>query len=737
MRFLLPVLFVLTSGLLFGQANFWSDSKESEIPATPQSRLVKPDRYRTQRLNLVQMKALLATVPQEAEFVAGDPGLLLSFPLPYGGYADFEVWEAPVMAPELTARYPEIRSYAGRSRQGDYVRFDVSPAGLHAMILPLERSKAVYIDPYTKDNTADYICYDTRDYRMPEGKFMECLVSDDQTEVIQGPGVSDRAGTCGNLRTYRLALACTGEYANFHGATGTNKAPALAAMNTSMTRVNGVFELDAGLRMVLIANTDLLIYTNPSTDPYTNNNGSTMLTQNINTCNSVIGSANYDIGHVFSTGGGGVAYLSCVCTSNKAGGVTGSPSPVGDPFDIDYVAHEMGHQYGAQHTQYNNCQRSNASAMEPGSASTIMGYAGICTPNVQNNSDDYFHARSIGQMATFINGATGNSCATLVPNGNSAPALNALTNRTIPRSTPFVLTAVGSDPDGGALSYCWEQMNAYSSPAQPMPPATTNKSGPVFRSFDPTASPSRYFPRFDDVLNNINSTWEKLPSISRTLSFRVTLRDNNPGGGCTTERDMTVTVTANAGPFVVTQPNTAVTWAGNSTQTVTWNVAGTTGNGVNCSSVNILLSTDGGATFSTLVAGTPNDGSQAVTIPNVGTTQARIMVEAVNNVFYDISNANFTIQAQLQDFGAADRDADLPLDVFPNPTGGWVQVNVPDSWGKTPLVLRIWNLDGRLLLENTNFVSGAQVDVTALVKGAYQLEVLRDGDKLQRTLIRQ
>ena len=738
MRYFLSFTFaLLLNGLVYGQANPWSDINETGISAAPQARMIIPSRYRTQHLDLLQLKSHLATAPQEAEFVAGEPGMLLDFPLPDGGYSAFEVWEAPVMDPALSAKYPTIRSYAGRNRQGDYIRFDVSPTGLHAMILPIQRSKVVFIDPYARGNEVDYICYFKNDLVRPEDKFMDCLVTDDLSALTVETDIMDRAGSCGNLRTYRLALACTGEYAFFHGAIGTNKAPALAAMNTTMTRVNGVFEIDAGLRMIIVANNENVIYTDAGTDPYTNNNGSSMLGQNQTACNTQIGSANYDIGHVFSTGGGGVAYLSCVCGSSKAGGVTGSSSPVGDAFDIDYVIHEMGHQFGAEHTQYNNCNRSNASAMEPGSASTIMGYAGICSPNVQNNSDDYFHARSIGQIATFING-TGNGCANLVPNGNSAPSCAALVNRTIPKSTPFVLTASGSDPNGDALTYCWEQMDAYKSPSQPMPPTTTNKTGPVFRSVDPGPSPSRYFPIFGDVLNNTSGTWEKLPSISRSLNFRVTVRDNHANGGCTTEKDMVVTVAAAAGPFVVTLPNTAVNWLGNSSQTITWNVAGTTGNGVNCANVAILLSTDGGASFTTLVSSTPNDGTQGVTIPNVGTTQARILIQAVGNVFYDVSNVNFTITAvQPLQFGGSSRSSGPSLHVFPNPTSGLIQVHTPANWQVTPLMLRIRDVEGRIVLEDQAFISGQTVEVTRLIQGIYQVEVILNGEKQQCVFVRQ
>lgn len=649
----LRILAALPLSLVFSfpgvaQPIVWSDIAESAIVANPNDRLIVPDRYRTLRLDFAAMRAHLITAPALNDYLQGTPGISVDFPLPDGGMATFEVWDAPVLHPDLGKAFPEIRSFAGKSRSnpGMTARFDISPKGLHALLFNPGGS-SIFIDPYARGNTADYLCYFRKDFVKRTGDTFVCHVSDLEKVELPAPlpyPVSDRAGDCGNRRQYRLALACTGEYANYHGSFGSNKAPALAAMNTSMTRVNGVFERDCGLTMIIVPNDTAIIFTNPANDPYTNSNGSAMLAQNQTTCNNIIGSSNYDIGHVFSTGGGGVAYLGCVCGSNKAGGVTGSPNPIGDPFDIDYVAHEIGHQYGAYHTQFNNCNRTNSSAMEPGSASTIMGYAGICDPNVQSNSDDYFHARSLQQIGIFVTGA-GNSCSVKVPTGNSAPVITALTNRTIPHSTPFILTASATDPNGDAMTYCWEQMNAYTMD-EDMPPTPDNTSGPVFRSLLPTTESSRYFPYYAAVLNNFTPTWEVLPSVSRSMSFRVTVRDNNPAAGCTSEANMTVT-TASTGPFQVVTPNGGENYPSNSTQTVTWNVAGSNGSPVNCANVSILLSTDGGNNYSTLLASTPNDGSQQVTYNVSPTSQARIALLAVGNVFYDISNSNFTISAPL------------------------------------------------------------------------------------------
>jgi hypothetical protein len=466
----------------------------------------------------------------------------------------------------------------------------------------------------------------------------------------------NRADNGTQLRTYRLALACTGEYASFHGGTVAN---VLAAMNTSMARVNGLFERDACLTMQIVANNDQLVFLNANTDPYSNTNGSAMLSQNISTCNSVIGSANYDIGHVFSTGGGGVAYLQSPCGSSKAGGVTGQGAPVGDPFDVDYVAHEMGHQFGGNHTQNNSCNRATSAAYEPGSASTIMGYAGICAPNLQSNSDDHFHNHSINEMIAFTVNGNGNTCATTSATGNTLPTVNAgVDGLVVPKSTPLELTATGSDPDGDAVTFNWEEYD--------LGPATasgdnnlTNPSGnqPIFRSFSSTTSPTRTLPRLVDLVNNTTTIGEHLPTYSRQLNFKCSIRDNRAGGGGFSDDLKTMSVTANAGPFVVLAPNGGGSFQGNSNVSVTWDVAGTDGNGVNCGSVDIFLSTDGGYTFPTLlVGGTPNDGAASVLLPNVPTSQARIKVKASNNVFFDISNGNFAIVP-----GAGDIDYDAAV----------------------------------------------------------------------------
>ncbi len=654
MKYLYPKAVLLLSFIFFGaiqvngqaEKNEWKKISKEEISTDLLSRKAEPKRAVFFELNLDELKSKLLN---------SQSNLILRFPNSQGQFETYSVKEASIFAPELQTQFPEIRSYLGHSIENprQIIRFSISPKGLHAMFFGLEGGTQ-FIDPYTVDNK-NYIVYQKRELPTIDNDLM-CLVEDSiEADKNNNHNDSNRIND-GSLRTYRLALACTGEYAQFHGGT---VAGALAAMNTTMTRVNGIFEKELSLRMVIVGNNTQVIFTNAATDPFNGNNNANLL---INESQTVIdsdfgavgygiGSANYDIGHTFSTGGGGLAQLNSPCVAgSKARGITGSSSPTGDSFDVDFVAHEIGHQFGANHTFNGNAlncsgaNRNDPTAYEPGSGSTIMAYAGICAPqNVQNNSDDYFHVVSLEEMWANISSGASSGCAATSSSGNSnSPTINSLTNYTIPKSTPFVLRGNGNDVDGnGTLTYCWEQKD---NGITTYPLVSTATIGPAFRSVEPSSSPDRYMPALSTVLaGSTASTWEVLPSVARTMNFDLTVRDNIATGGRYTTEDMIVTF-EDVTPFTVNSPNAVVNWAINSTQTITWEVGSTTNGTINCQNVNIKLSTDGGLTFpTTLASNTPNDGSQNVTIPNSLSTTCRIMVEAADNIFYDVSNSNFII----------------------------------------------------------------------------------------------
>ncbi len=642
----------------FGQNALWNKvSEEATKSLIKMDRASMPSQYELYSLNLDLLKSRLSKAPLDSSTASSN--VVIAFPNPNGALEEYKIYEAPIMEKGLADKFPNLKTYTGKSTKNpaETIRFSITVFGLHVMSLSGENG-TFYIDTYTKD-LSHYIVYKRQDVNAT--KSFHCDVIDSSSEKFRSiqSSIQNRASD-GFFRTYRLAMACTIEYAAFHitaaglggGTLAQKKAAVLSAMIITMARVNGVFENDMSLRMNLVANNDLIIFVDA--DSFDNSNtANALLGQSQTVIDATIGSSNYDIGHTVSTGGGGVAQLNSPCGSGKARGITGQGSPVGDPFDIDYVAHEMGHQWGGNHTQNNACNRNSTTAVEPGSASTIMGYAGICAPNVQSNSDVYFHTVSINEMIAFIAG-TGGTCAVATANGNAAPSANAGIDYTIPKGTAFILKGTGSDANGDALTYCWEQTNNQTST---QPPTQTATTGPNFRSISPSTSPNRYMPPLASVVANVlNPTWEVVPTVARTMNFALTIRDNRtPNGGQTKRDDMVLTV-ANVGPFLVTSPNTAVSYIGNVSQTITWDAAGTTANGINCANVDILLSTNGGLTFPiTLLAGTPNDGTQAVTIPNIAGTTNRIMIAGSNHIFYDVSNTNFTITA-----GTAETTAPTP-----------------------------------------------------------------------------
>lgn len=615
----------------------WQDTNE---PATrAEQRQIVPQQYRTVALDFAAMQVVLATVPQEWSDDALNKQVVMALPLPDGTFGRFSIVDSPIMEAELAVKFPQIKTYLGQGVDDltATVRFDVTPQGFHAAIFSAEST--VYIDPYSTADTTHYISYDTRNFQSTQ-PFSEAEL--EQQFTAQSPrAVATAVGTM--LYQYRLAVAATGEYTAYHGGT---VVAGQAAIVTAINRVTGIYERELAIRFVLVANNDQLVYTDAGSDPYTNGNPNTLLTENQANIDTLIGSANYDVGHVFSTGGGGLAALGVICNNgNKARGETGRSAPIGDPFYVDYVAHELGHQFAGSHTFNGNANacngnRTSSSAYEPGSGSTIQAYAGICgAQNLQSNSDDYFHTRSFDQMVAHTRSGGGSTCATQIATGNAAPVPDAGTGGfTIPANTPFALTGSATDPDGDSLTYNWEQYDLGEAGAP------TGAIPPFFRSWPASVSPTRTFPRLSDLLNNTTVIGENLPTTSGTVHFRMTARDNKAGGSGVDYDTLSFMVSADAGPFLITAPNTALTWNGGGNESVTWHVANTASAPVNCANVTISLSTDGGNSFPTTLAATvPNDGLQVVSVPNMASTMARVKVACSDNIFFDISDSNFTI----------------------------------------------------------------------------------------------
>ncbi len=642
---------------------------------------------------------------------------VISLPNADGQIEQFEVNDASNFDAELQSKYPEIRAYSGKGITDRYatLKLSISPQGIQTMVFRTDKENE-FIEAYSQDHTV-YAVFKSQ--RNNKNSSWTCSTEDEKSVLEKTSKSIENANTnksnAGQLKVMRLALSCNAEYANYFGATNlvsNREALVLAAFNNTLTRCNGVYEKDLGVHMNLVASTTNVIYYVAATDPYTTlANWNTQLQIALNTTLTGAGTAlnannaAYDIGHMFGkTGGGGNAgCIGCICVdgvaagtgSTKGRGIT-SPSngiPSGDSFDIDFVVHEMGHQMGANHT-FSHSNEGSGVNKEVGSGVTIMGYAGITSYDVAPHSIDIYHQASIEQIQNNLATRACIVSTTLV--ANATPVVQPVIDYTIPFSTPFVLTGAATDANSGdTLTYCWEQNDDGGTNTNANSNASATKTlGPNFISWTPTASPSRYFPKLESVVANLNRTSqvggdaimfsEALSSVARLLNFRLTVRDNAPYSptlpikvGQTAYTDMKVNVTAAAGPFLVNAPNTAVSWVVGSNQTVTWAVAGTDGNGVNAAYVDIFLSTDGGFTYPIQLASkVPNNGSAMITVPNnVGSTN-RIMVKGYKHIFFDISNANFTITAPNSSF-AIGYNGVAEQQNKPTCQGGTVSYSIP------------------------------------------------------------
>ncbi len=635
-----------------------------------------PDEFQTVRLDKQSLANLLRNAPHESRTPLKDSELVLQFPMPDGTFSRFRVQEAPVLEEGLAARFPDIKSYRilGLDSAATTGRFDFTPRGFHATIISPE--EIINILPADANDDSLYASYKSDGHEHADGK--TCFVEEKhKINVSTDESVAPQTSVGPTLRTYRIAISTTFEYTSDAQLGGGTVPSTVASINTWLTATNAIYERELSIRMIMVNDTDA-IYT-ANTDPYDDSigvsNSGVMLDQVRNVLRDQVGVANYNLGHLFArNGGGGVAYLGVICSNStqggfgalKGGGVTSLGAPIGNSGSLKVLAHEIGHQFGADHTfngTLNGCGGGNRStngvnSYEAGSGNTIMSYFSICSnDNVVGVSDLRFHSRSHFQMTDHVINGSGNSCVTTSATGNTAPTINAGANFTIPRLTPFTLTATGSDADLGDvnnLTYAWEQYQAGgtlyfqdgTAPTFNDALDTVATTRPIFRAVQTSTNPSRTFPSLEFILNNANDppdtvggrqTAEELPRIGRTLNFRSTVRD---AAGGVNDAAMTVTVDGATGPFTVVDP--VGTWTGGTAQIVTWNVNSTTPLAAN---VKISLSTDGGNTFPTvLLNSTANDGSESITVPNgIVTSTARVKIEAVGNIFFDISGVNFAV----------------------------------------------------------------------------------------------
>jgi len=618
--------------------NIWNDKNKRDIEVKGKEH-IQPSKYRSVSLDAKKLTELLEKAPLENSFEAKLNRIALPIPMPDGTTLNFEIVESPIVGDQLLKKYPMLRTFSGKGIEDPSasIRLDYTDQGFHALIRSAENM--VSIDPNSSRDTENYKSYYT--HHLTSDEIFNCQV-DESLHVHDAHHHDhdhdhDHSRLDNQMRTFQIAISATGEYSAFHGGTTSG---VLSAIVTTLNRVNLLFEVEAATRFILVDNNDQLIFLNPDTDPFDNTNLGTMIEQNQTVVDDVIGLANYDVGHVFGTAGGGIAGVGAVCTTSKAWGATGLNSPVGDIFDVTYVCHEVGHQMNSPHT-FNSCNGTGGSAIgfEPGSGTTIMAYAGLCgVDNIQTYTDYYYHGASLERII-----ASGSSCAEYITIDNRAPTVEILSpqNITIPLNTPFELEGVGYDSDGDIISYCWEQMDLGPISTLGQPSGTA----PLFRSYAPVSHGVRSFPNVEDLRSGTTRPTEILPFTSRPLNFRLTVRDNNSAGGQTAYQDYSINVGGEAGPFVVNSPTTgSETWEAGENQTVTWDVAGTNVAPVNCNFVDIYLSTDGGVTYPIVLAeNAPNTGGTSIVVPNEIGTNNRIKVKAKDNIFLDVSDNDFEI----------------------------------------------------------------------------------------------
>lgn len=655
MRLLVTYLFLIcvSSAIAQSTSNYWTPISNQAIPEHLEASSL-PLQYAAFQLDFAAFRQALESVPMEDLTNQRLAGKQIALPMPDGQLADFTIWEAPVFHPNLAARHPNIRSYRGvnKNDKSMAVRMAISTQGVHLAFSGMDGQ--IYVDPYATGNTAYYLSYFTRDdkagHEVPGcGYDPASIVSPDiSTPVGQPQASTNSAGGPVELREFRLALGCSGEFAVSYGGTVES---VLESFNIAINRLNIIFEQNLATRFQLIDGIEPLIYLDPSDDPYQDGtNGGQMLNEHAINLNLIIGEDNFDLGHVFTGGcSGGLGGIAGgqICTEFKGAGVTCFASGNIIATTVEIMAHEIGHQLSAGHT-WNGCpptaqQYAAGSAWEPGSGSTIMSYSGSCGAenNIQNSSDEYFHGGTIDQMSSYIRNGPA-TCGSTTATANNLPDVSIPLNDGffIPVNTPFELDAMASDMDGDDITYCWEQRDTgpFGTLGQP------ELGAPLFRSYPPRTASDRIFPRINTIIANNSDPKELLPFYSRALNFSCTVRDNNPLIGGVSQAYISFNATEDAGPFLVSFPNQNTSMEVGSFQQITWEVANTDQAPVNCHTVDIYLSLDGGFTYPVLLAeNVNNDGDYGVVIPDEVTDMARIKIKGSDNIFFDISNTNFSI----------------------------------------------------------------------------------------------
>ncbi|WP_129020466.1 reprolysin-like metallopeptidase [Edaphocola flava] len=716
----------------FAQQGLWGSFYGKSAPtANPKSFL--PSEYSIVTLNQQGINALLAGAGTSPE-----TGVKVSIPAPDGTFRTFTVWNTPVLDEALQSQHQDIQTYTGISTTdgGVTVKMSATPMGFFARVFSYNNNESFAIEPYGYDANGYYtVAYSKNVNSLPVSSACNPAKLGNLTEgtpvELDGTGGSTAQRTNGSSRhTYRLAMACTGEYAQaVTGSPVPTVSQVLAVITATINNANAVWEREVSVSLKLVSSTTSVIYLDGNSDPYTNDTNDILIDENQTNVNNVIGSGNYDIGHVFNTAGGGLAALASTCSNgSKASGVSGSSGPS----DIGTVIHEVGHQLGAGHTftsEAGGCSGNgmDESAYEPGSGTTIMSYNGACAAdNTPSVSTDYYNRYNLQQMNIFLT-STGMTCGNTTVGQTPITMANLSVRHIIPANTPFELIspeAFKTVASNATTTYCWEQ-----SDKGPITMVEANgasvTTGPTFSSLDPDTSRIRVFPSYLLLSNNqYSSSGARLPNVSRNMSFKVTARSiATDGWGTHNIIDSFVrlkVVKGNTGDFRVLTPSTNVTWTPGQKYTVTWSIGNTMtpADSIMAGFVNIYLSKDGGKTFPIILAtNVQNDGNFDITAPDLFTTEARIKIKAVGNVFFDVSHANFKINGNPN--SVRDMELNNNISVFPNPATQNLNIK-NDQYNGEILQVQMLNALGQRVWSG-DLKESLSIPVTEMGRGIYYL----------------
>ena len=612
----------------------------------------------------------------------GNRSATQSFSLPiHGEFHQFSLTPNEVLDIEFKSVNPDYLTYdiAEINDPSVWGSLTISPAGLFAYIYKNNKVTSIYPKDFQNSDT-HYI--QQGDQHGHLSMLLQCgsqhihnYPHDSESgspkhSFLNIPGIGNRKFV------YRLAIATTGE---FYQANGNNDIAVRTVVINTVNALSAIYNNEMSIRFQV--GSLIQLYTNPETDPFTPDQlpgAQTRPIQAATVIQSLFNQNQYDIGHVFHThtdgdnwSGGGVASIRSVCNSFSASGIpvikargwSGSFNNVNNDW-VNLVAHEFGHQFGANHT-FNGTGESctdNISAgnsFEIASGTTIMSYWGVCAAeqNIPSSgaADNYFHAKSIEEMYNYIYLGDGGTCGNPVDSENNLPVVNAnpcMAIYNIPRNTPFFLKAEGSDADNDPLTFNWEQIDE-DGPGTPTQgfigsAAANSTIAPLFRSYPPSTTPVRYFPALDILMGGTSSPFEVLPNVARKLNFNVTVRDNNVSGGAQVQDAIEINV-LNSGPLNVTRPVSGTVLVAGNNELITWSV---NGSGALCNNIRVKLSVNGGISYPIILAENINysSGSTSVLLPSnlPSVSNAKLMIECMDYScfgFFAVSANTFTINS--------------------------------------------------------------------------------------------